>query len=342
LQDILNREADERKHALEAAEEIQMEDLEILRTLGSGTFGRVKLVRHKVSGMPYAMKILNKAHVVAYKQQQNVIHEKELMTMCSHPFILKLHNTFKDKNHLYLLVDFVQGGELFTYLHCQPNSTGKLTEDHAKFYASHVIMAIEYLHERSIVYRDLKPENLLIDPQGYLKMVDFGFAKVVTDRTYTLCGTPEYLAPELVLGKGHNKGVDYWALGVLIYEMVVGNSPFAAANPSDQMQICRNIVKEPLVFPSWLSSDCRDLIAKLLERDQTKRIGLTHGGTSAIRNHPWFANLNWDRVLKKKELAPYRPKLNDPFDTSKFDAVPENDEHYEHYMEDGSHWEKDF
>lgn len=342
LQEVLSREADQRTHELTLRDVIPMAELEFLRTLGCGTFGRVKLVRHKSTAMPYAMKVLSKANVVAYKQQSNVLNEKRIMSQCNHPFILKLFQTYKDKTHLYLLVEFVQGGELFSYLHCTPNSPGRLVNNHARFYASHVLLALEYLHERHIVYRDLKPENLLIDPEGYLKVVDFGFAKVVTDRTYTLCGTPEYLAPELVLGKGHNKGVDYWALGVLIYEMIVGYSPFAGANQADQMQICQNIVRQTLEFPTTVSEPCRDLISKLLERDQTKRLGLIHGGAQAIRSHAWFAGLNWDRVYKKQESAPYKPKLANPMDASQFDVIADGDEKSGNYTDDGSDWDQDF
>lgn len=342
LQDVLNREADQRTHELTLRDVIPMAELEFLRTLGCGTFGRVKLVRHKSTALPYAMKVLSKANVVAYKQQSNVLNEKRIMAQCNHPFILKLFQTYKDKTHLYLLVEFVQGGELFSYLHCTPNSPGRLVNNHARFYASHVLMALEYLHERHIVYRDLKPENLLIDPEGYLKVVDFGFAKVVTDRTYTLCGTPEYLAPELVLGKGHNKGVDYWALGVLIFEMVVGYSPFAGANQADQMQICQNIVRQTLEFPTCVSEPCRDLISKLLDRDQAKRLGLTHGGAQAIRSHAWFSGLNWDRVYKKQEPAPYKPKLANPLDASQFDIIADGDDKGTSYTDDGSDWDKDF
>lgn len=344
IQEILNREAEERKNELKMQEQklIQRDDLEILRTLGSGTFGRVKLVRHKPTGAAYALKILNKASVVAYKQQRNVVNEKSVMAQCSHPFLLKLYTTYKDATRLYLLIEFVQGGELFTYLHATPSSPGRLPNDHARFYASHVLMALEYLHERCIVYRDLKPENLLIDPQGYLKVVDFGFAKVVDDRTYTLCGTTEYLAPELVLGKGHNRGVDYWALGVLIYEMVVGHSPFAGSNQIDQMQICRNIVKEKIMFPGWVSSPCRDIISKLLERDLSKRLGLTHGGARAIRAHPYFAKLDWDAMLQKKITAPYKPKLSDPLDSSKFEAINDKEEEAPAYKHEGYEWDKDF
>lgn len=344
IQDILNREALERKNALKMQEQMQikLEELEMLCTLGSGTFGRVKMVRHKPTGALYALKVLNKASVVAYKQQRNVLNEKLMMAQCDHPFLLKLYTTYKDPARLYLLIEFVQGGELFTYLHSTSSSPGRLLNDHARFYASHVLMALEYLHERCIVYRDLKPENLLIDPDGYLKVVDFGFAKMVDDRTYTLCGTTEYLAPELVLGKGHNRGVDYWALGILIYEMVVGHSPFAGSSQTDQMQICRNIVKEKVEFPAGVSSSCRDIILKLLQRDPTKRLGLIHGGARAIRSHPWFAKLDWDAMLKKKIDAPYRPKFANADDASRFGKFNDHDEEIPEYKPDDTEWDKDF
>lgn len=346
VQAVLNREAEERARDLKRQQSrISFQQLQVLRTLGSGTFGRVKLVKHTVSGRPFAMKVIRKARVVAYKQQKNVLNEKRIMARCDHPFILKLFETYKDDKQLYLLLEFVQGGELFTYLHCTPSSPGRLGNDHARFYASHVLMALEYLHDRSIVYRDLKPENLLIDPDGYLKVVDFGFAKVVEDRTYTLCGTPEYLAPELVLGKGHNRGVDYWALGVLIYEMIVGHSPFSGGGCADQMQICRNIVKEKVEFPAWVNEACRDLVTKLLERDLTKRLGLTKGGARTIRSHPWFAKTNWESMLHKKEAAPYKPKLSDPLDASKFDTGDDDgddDREDAEYVDDGSGWDEDF
>jgi CRP-like cAMP-binding protein len=345
VQDVLNREAEERGLVLRRQQSrVLFDDLAVLRTLGCGTFGRVKLVKHRMSGMPYAMKVIRKAQVVAFKQQKNVMNEKRIMARCDHPFILKLFETYQDARRLYLLLEFVQGGELFTYLHCTPSSPGKIANDHARFYASHVLLALEYLHDRHIVYRDLKPENLLIDPQGYLKVVDFGFAKVVEDRSYTLCGTPEYLAPELVLGKGHNRGVDYWALGVLIYEMVVGHSPFSGGGSADQVQIYRNIIKERPEFPAWVSDSCKDLVLKLLERDQTRRLGLTRGGARAIRTHAWFDKLSWDAVLQKRETAPYKPKLANPLDASKFDMGVDDEAENEtdEYVDDGSGWDKDF
>jgi len=341
LQDIMNREAENRK--MEWTHEIEMnfEDLEILTTLGTGTFGRVKLVRHRSGNQVYALKVLKKAQVVAFKQKQNVLHEKNILAMCDHPNILKLHQTFKDAKNLYLLMELAQGGELFSYLHCSDREHEYLPEADACFYASNVLMALEYLHQRDIVYRDLKPENLLLDTRGYIKVADFGFAKVVTNRTYTLCGTPEYLAPELVLGKGHNKGVDYWALGILIYEMVVGHSPFAASCSSDQMQICRNIVSGRVTFPDWVSESCCSIIEKLLTKDTTKRIGTTHEGTRSIKLHSWFAESDWHALLQQNVEVPWVPTVNDPLDTSNFDPLDDEDVDME-YFDDGSEWDKDF
>lgn len=341
LQDIMNREAEARKKTMMHEIDIEFKDLEILRTLGTGTFGRVKLVRHKNNDQVYALKIMQKAQVVSFKQTVNVLNEKNLLSMCDHPFILKLHQAFKDKQNLYLLMEMVQGGELFGYLHCSEREKEYIPEDDARFFTSNVLLALEYLHERDIVYRDLKPENLLIGHDGYIKVADFGFAKLVPNRTYTLCGTPEYLAPELVLGKGHNKGVDYWALGVLIYEMVVGHSPFAASCANDQMQICRNIVNGNLYFPNWVSSDCKKLIQKFLTNDTSKRLGTTHGGARAIKNQPWFSSLNWDDIIAKKIQPPWIPTISDPMDTSNFDPCEEPEIQLP-YRDDGSNWDKDF
>ena len=198
-----------------------------------------------------------------FKQQANIINEKELLWRLQHPFIIRLYDTYKDADRLYMLLEVVHGGELFARL--QNSATvGRIPPSEARFYSACVLDALDYLHSRSIVYRDLKPENLLIDAEGYLKMVDFGFAKVVRDRTYTVCGTPEYLAPELVLGKAHGAGVDYWALGILLFEQVAGYSPFCDAKGSDQMVICRNILKqaEPEFPAHFKDRDLKDLILR--------------------------------------------------------------------------------
>lgn len=166
-----------------------------------------------------------KSEIIAHKQQTNVINEKNVMIQCNHPFVLRLFTTFKDPKKLYMLLEFVQGGELFSVLHTAHSDGVK--DPQAKFYGAVVILSLEHLHQRDIAYRDMKPENCLIDAQGYPRLVDFGFAKVIKGKSFTLCGTPEYLAPEIVLGRGHNKAVDYWAFGILLHEMSAGYSPFS-------------------------------------------------------------------------------------------------------------------
>ncbi len=188
----------------------------------------------------------------------------------------------------------------------------------------------------------MQPENLLIDSEGYLKIVDFGFAKIVRDRTYTLCGTPEYLSPELVLGRGHDKGVDYWALGILLYEQVAGYSPFADAENSDQMVICRNILRGEVEFPShFKDAALRDLILKLLVKDIPRRLGCMRGGAADIKAHKFFREVDWAALFAKRIPAPWRPKLANATDTSHFDEYDEDDT-MEPYVDDGSHWDRDF
>lgn len=303
---------------------IAFEDLEVLRTLGAGTFGRVKLVRHRPTGNAYALKMLQKAQIVAYGQQKNILNERNVMVQVSHPFVLKLFATFKDTNCLYMLLELVQGGELFSLLANQ--ETGYLESASAKFYAACTISGLAALHSKNILYRDLKPENLLIDAEGYIKIVDMGFAKVVPDRTYTLCGTPEYLAPELVYGKGHNKGVDYWAVGVLIYEMLCGSSPFAHES-NDQMAICRRIVKGRYSYPSWMRDrDAKDLVNKLLCQKVSSRLGCKRGGVQEIFDHKWFRGVSWQSLEAKRIAAPWTPPLKDAFDDTHFEAYEEEDD----------------
>jgi CRP-like cAMP-binding protein len=235
---------------------LKFNELQHIATLGSGTFGRVTLVQDKATKSVYALKALLKSEVVAHKQQENVMNEKNVMMRCNSPFVLKLFQTFKDPKKLYMLLEFVQGGELFSVIH-KPGVDG-VPDAHGRFYALGVTLGIAHLHSQNIAYRDMKPENCLVDSQGYPKLVDFGFAKVIVGKSFTLCGTPEYLAPELVLGRGHNKAVDYWALGVMIYEMQCGYSPYADESGNmDHIVICRNIVNGKLTFGRGFNSDCK-------------------------------------------------------------------------------------
>lgn len=313
-----------------------------MATLGTGTFGKVKLVQHKQTKKVFALKIMRKGHIVAYKQQSNVISEKNVMVQAQHPFILQLVATMKDSTSLYMLMELCLGGELFNFLHCHPTRDVEyIPNNHARFYAACVLDAFEYLHSRMIVYRDLKPENLLIDAEGYVKVVDFGFAKVVHDRTYTLCGTPEYLAPELVLGKGHGKGVDYWALGVLIYEMLVGYSPFAGAEAPDQMIICRNILGGKYETPRTMTGPAKDLVKKLLTKDANRRLGCLKGAAKDIKDHAWFSKFDWNTLLTRNMKSPWVPPIKNPMDTTHLDPYEEDDE-IAPYHDDGSGWDDTF
>ena len=221
---------------------------------------------------------MQKAQIVASHQQRNIMNEKNIVAECDHPFILKLMKTFADENSLFMLLELVQGGELWTLLYEKFEALerchwGGFQIPAARFFSSCVVSAFQYLHSMGVAYRDLKPENLLLDADGYLKVVDFGFAKripfykgnVLSQRSFTLCGTPEYLSPELVLSKGHNKSVDYWALGCLIYELLVGTTPF-----QDQQQP-KIFEKVPVAAPPLLSFPCYAYLVILFRRSLADR-----------------------------------------------------------------------
>ncbi|CAE8637940.1 unnamed protein product, partial [Polarella glacialis] len=232
-------------------------DFDLRATVGTGTFGRVRVVKIKGSSdrTPFALKILKKSEVIRLKQVEHVKAEKQILAMIEHPFIVNLLTTFQDEKRLFMLLEYVNGGELFSYLRKQ----GRLTNEHARFYAAEIILAVGYLHTLHIVYRDLKPENLLIDCEGHMKITDFGFAKVVEDRTWTLCGTPEYLAPEIIQSKGHGKAVDWWALGILLFEMLAGYPPFYDENP---FGIYQKVLAGKIDFPRHFDVKGKDLIKR--------------------------------------------------------------------------------
>lgn len=294
----------------------QIKNFQILKTLGTGSFGKVVLVQHKTSENYYAMKVLDKQKIVKLKQVDHTLNEKRILDAIHFPFLVNLKFYFKDNTNLYMIQDFIQGGEMFTHL----RRMGKFNETFASFYASQVVMSLEYLHSLDILYRDLKPENILIDEIGYIRITDFGFAKRVKGRTWTLCGTPEYLAPEIILSKGYNKAVDWWSLGILIYEMVAGYPPFFADQP---IQIYEKIVSGRVKYPTYFSDSLKDLLRNLLQIDLTKRYGNLKNGVNDIKKHLWFVNLDWLAVYQKKIKAPLIPKIISKGDTRHFDTSAE-------------------
>ncbi|KAK3251619.1 cGMP-dependent protein kinase [Cymbomonas tetramitiformis] len=296
---------------------VELKDLEHLAVLGIGAFGKVLLVRHQ--GALFALKCMSKRQVLEKNMVNHVKREKEIMRALSSPFTVNLMATLHDEHTLYMLMEKVMGGEFFIYLQSREDAC---SEDEGRFYAACVIQAFEYMHGQGYMYRDLKPENLLIDSTGYLKVTDYGFAKkLVTGKSYTMCGTPEYLAPEIINQNGHGHAVDWWALGVLIFEMCTQDTPFGA---DDQMMILNNING---VTINWLSAKnlsvkCKDLMKKLLVKNPAKRLGSLKGGVNDIKNHPWFADFDWESLSNRTYKPPYVPHLDNPEDTSHFEDIP--------------------
>ncbi|XP_058838446.1 cAMP-dependent protein kinase catalytic subunit PRKX [Topomyia yanbarensis] len=298
--------------------EYDLDDFQILKTIGTGTFGRVCLCRDRFTDKYWAMKILAMADVIRLKQIEHVKNEKNILQEIDHPFIVNMRWSTKDDCCLYMLFEYVSGGELFSYL----RNAGRFDNATANFYACEIVLALEYLHTLSVVYRDLKPENLLLDRDGHLKITDFGFAKKLKDRTWTLCGTPEYLAPEIIQSKGHNKAVDWWALGVLIHEMLVGYPPFYDDNP---FGIYEKILSGKIEWSRHIEPTAKDLVKKLLVQDRTKRLGNMKNGAEDVKRHRWFKHLDWDVVIKRQLKPPIVPKFVNEGDTGNFDDYPETD-----------------
>jgi serine/threonine protein kinase len=296
---------------------LRLEDLEVMETLGTGTFGRVRLIRHKANSKYYALKILKKHEVIRLKQVEHIMSEKAILAQVNHPFIVRLGGTMQDPKNLYMLLEYVIGGELFSHL----RKAGRFANETTRFYAGAIVLALQHLHSMDIVYRDLKPENLLLDDHGYLKITDFGFAKKVEDRTWTLCGTPEYLAPEIIQSKGHGKAVDWWALGILIYEMLAGYPPFYDENP---FGIYQKILAGKIEYPRHFDVHAKDLVRKLLSPDRSKRIGNLKNGAEDIKKHKWFRGFDFATLIQRTMPSPIVPEVRSAGDTRNFDKYPDS------------------
>eukprot|EP01135_Chromosphaera_perkinsii_P011750 Nk52_evm1s2491 gene=Nk52_evmTU1s2491 len=292
-------------------------DFQLDRTLGTGSFGRVLLGRTR-EGEHVAIKVMTKERIFKSKQVEHVHSEKSLLAEVVHPFLVNLLAWFQDSRALYLVLDFVAGCEMFTHLHM----FGSFPPAMARFYAVEVALGLEFLHKQMIIYRDLKPENLLLTYDGHVKITDFGFAKRIEEgRTWTVCGTPEYLAPEIIVSKGYSLSVDWWALGVLIYEMLTGHAPFVDENP---MGIYEKIMAGRIYFDGQgFTEGAEDLISRLCTKDLTMRLGNMKNGFEDIRTHRWFDGVDWDLMEACKVKPPFLPRVSGPGDASNFDVYPE-------------------
>lgn len=306
---------------------IHLQDLNRHRLLGQGAFGRVWLVSHeklvegKMTTNAYALKSISKIKVIEAHLEQATQREKDLMCVIQHPMVLSLCASYQDETNLYLLLPLILGGELFGLLQRMKSDGRGLTNNAAAFYAACIIEALGGGFHRGhrIAYRDLKLENVLVDEQGYGKIIDLGFAKVVTDKTFTLCGTPEMLAPEIIMSKGHDHAVDYWAFGVVVYELLVGHSPFYIRG-SSQIDMFKRIVLVKYEIPAYINESAKTMIQQLLVRKQSKRLGNLANGYLDIKQYPWFteSDISFKQIIRREADAPWKPELKDPFDASNF------------------------
>ncbi|KAJ3387354.1 hypothetical protein HDU92_001988 [Lobulomyces angularis] len=297
----------------------ELKDFKLIKTIGTGTFGRVYLTKFHHNSEYFAMKILKKGDVVRLKQVEHVNNERNILISIKFPFIIKLFQTFQDKVSLYMLQEYGIGGEVFSYL----RKNERFDDYTTKFYIAEVILAIEYLHSQDIIYRDLKPENLLLDSIGHIKIVDFGFArKIENNICYTFCGTNEYLAPEIVRGKGYGKSVDWWALGILTYEFLVGFTPFYDASP---LEIYKKIFVGEIKFYLNFNQISKDFVRRLLQQDLTRRLGNLKNGVIDIKSHRWFQGIDFNELLCKNSnlRVPFKPTFKSFSDTGNFDAYEE-------------------
>ncbi|CCK69219.1 cAMP-dependent protein kinase catalytic subunit TPK3 KNAG_0C01060 [Huiozyma naganishii CBS 8797] len=305
-----------------------LRDFQLLRTLGTGSFGRVHLIRSKHNGRFYALKVLRKKTVVRLKQVEHTNDERKMLSVITHPFIIRLWGTFQTSQYVFMVMDYAEGGELFSLL----RKSKRFPNPVAKFYAAEICLALEYLHDLNIIYRDLKPENILLDKNGHIKVTDFGFAKYVPDITYTLCGTPDYIAPEVVNTKPYNKSVDWWSFGILIYEMLSGHTPFYDKNT---MKTYENIINAPLIIPAYVTEDAKDILKGLINRELSERLGNLQGGTADVKAHPWFSEVAWEKLLARSIETPYEPPIrHGQGDSSQFDRYAEEEINYDFDGED--------
>jgi len=282
---------------------IELDDLEVLKQAGKGAVGVVKLVRHRVSGQQYALKCIDKEAVARRKQQRAVLTERQMLLQCYHPCLVQFIKSFKDDSHVYFLQEYLGGGDLFYAI----RQIGILTKPQAQFYIGAITLGIDYLHQLGIIYRNLKPENLLLDEQGYCKLVDFGCCKQ-QHRAYTLVGTPEYIAPEVILNRGYTSAVDWWSVGVCLCEFVVGPLPFGQENKTgDQMELYKDILEGPLHIPPYVDKDAAALITGLLERNPQERLGSSSHGGEEVKEHPFFKHFDWDALLCRTVTPPWVP-----------------------------------
>jgi len=292
------------------------DDLEQETVVGEGMFSRVRIakIKDEPDMLPIALKILKKKDIVKMQQVEHVRQEKDILLRVTHSFIVELLGTFQDESSLYMMMEFVNGGELHEYIQLQAGAT---PVSDCRFFSGEIFFALAYLHALDIVHRDLKPQNVLLDSEGHVKLTDFGFAKSIPmqEKSYTLVGTPEYVAPEIITKDGHYRAVDWWAYGIVIFEMLMGFTPFCGDNMDT---IFANVLEGNVDCPKHMDAQARDLITKLLMQDPTKRLGSLKNGSKGVQRHPFFKGFDFKACKHRKVKPPHVPTVSGPDDTSMF------------------------
>ena len=296
---------------------LSFHDFEKLKVLGKGSFGEVLLVRLKANGKLFAMKILTKKNVKLRHQEVHTKAERDLMVKINCPFIVNIKFAFQDAVNLYIITEFMQGGEMFFHLHKEK----KFSDEKTKFYIVEIILAIEFMHNNKMLYRDLKPENIMIDANGHIKLTDFGLSKIVKktkEKAFTICGTPQYLAPEILTEEGYDGSIDWWSLGCVMYEMLTGNPAFKIPKGS---YLNTDLYKKKINVPDYVSPEAKDLIKQLLVPNPKKRLGYGIDGAKKIKEHQYFEDIDWDDAWNQKLIPPFIPELNGETDLRYFDKL---------------------
>jgi len=324
VEHALARELANRRWTLENRGKVAMADLYPERTIGIGTFGRVRLAIHAPSQRPYALKLMKKKHLVRANQVVNVRSENKLLSTCMHPFLLKLAGAFQDAHTLYMVLEFIQGGELYRLLASNPEG---LEVSHARYYAASLTCAFNYLESLHIIYRDLKPENVLIAGDGQLRIVDLGFAKMLPEgRTFTFCGTPDYMAPEIIRHRGYGLPVDWWSLGVILFELLCGELPFTPETHEDIDVFGKTILyyfgELYLAFPPVFDQNAKNLVTLQLAPEAADRVG-----PATAMKHPFYSGMDFMALEKGQLRPPMVPSVTGAADTTHFDEYDEEDEY---------------
>uniref|UniRef100_A0A8C3RRK2 Protein kinase C iota type n=1 Tax=Chelydra serpentina TaxID=8475 RepID=A0A8C3RRK2_CHESE len=304
-----------------------LQDFDLLRVIGRGSYAKVLLVRLKKTERIYAMKVVKKELVNDDEDIDWVQTEKHVFEQASnHPFLVGLHSCFQTESRLFFVIEYVNGGDLMFHMQRQR----KLPEEHARFYSAEISLALNYLHERGIIYRDLKLDNVLLDSEGHIKLTDYGMCKEGLrpgDTTSTFCGTPNYIAPEILRGEDYGFSVDWWALGVLMFEMMAGRSPFDIVGSSDNPDqntedyLFQVILEKQIRIPRSLSVKAASVLKSFLNKDPKERLGChPQTGFADIQGHPFFRNVDWDLMEQKQVVPPFKPNISGEFGLDNFDS----------------------